>query len=28
VNLSAGLPRDPEEITAWMREAQASPLAL
>jgi len=28
VNLSAGLPRDPEEITAWMREAQASSPAL
>jgi Xaa-Pro aminopeptidase len=24
VNLSGGLPRDPDEITAWMREAQAS----
>jgi Xaa-Pro aminopeptidase len=24
VNLSAGLPRDPDAITAWMREAQAS----
>jgi Xaa-Pro aminopeptidase len=28
VNLSAGLPRDPTEITAWMREAQASSFAL
>ncbi|MGB7980630.1 MAG: aminopeptidase P family protein [Candidatus Nanopelagicales bacterium] len=26
VNLSAALPRDPDEITAWMREVQASPL--
>jgi Xaa-Pro aminopeptidase len=25
VNLSAMLPRDPDEITAWMREAQAAP---
>ena len=25
VNLSAGLPRDPDEITAWMREAQGTP---
>jgi Xaa-Pro aminopeptidase len=25
VNLSAGLPRDADEITAWMRAAQASP---
>ncbi len=25
VNLSAGLPRDPDDITAWMREAQGSP---
>ena len=24
VNLSAALPRDPDEVTAWMREAQAS----
>ncbi|MDT4893316.1 MAG: Xaa-Pro aminopeptidase [Pseudonocardiales bacterium] len=24
-NLSAGLPRDPDEIVAWMREAQAAP---
>jgi Xaa-Pro aminopeptidase len=28
VNLSAALPRDPDEITAWMRLAQASPFAL
>ena len=27
VNLSAGLPRDPDEITAWMREVQATPAA-
>jgi Xaa-Pro aminopeptidase len=26
VNLSAGLPRDPDEIVAWMREAQSSPV--
>ena len=25
VNLSAGLPRDPDEVTAWMREMQATP---
>jgi Xaa-Pro aminopeptidase len=25
VNLSAGLPRDPDEITAWMRHAQGTP---
>ena len=24
VNLSAALPRDPDEITAWMRDVQAS----
>jgi Xaa-Pro aminopeptidase len=28
VNLSAGLPRDPAEITAWMREAQSTPFGL
>ena len=28
VNLSAALPRDPDEITAWMREVQASRLEL
>ena len=28
VNLSAELPRDPEEIVAWMRAAQASPAVL
>ena len=27
LNLSAVLPRDPDEITAWMRDAQASPAA-
>ena len=27
VNLSGALPRDPDEITAWMREAQAHPVA-
>ena len=27
VNLSGALPRDPDAITAWMREAQATPLA-
>lgn len=26
VNLSAALPRDPDEITAWMREAQSRPV--
>ena len=25
VNLSADLPRDPDEITAWMREVQSTP---
>lgn len=25
VNLSAGLPRDPDEVTAWMREVQGTP---
>jgi Xaa-Pro aminopeptidase len=25
VNLSASLPRDPDEVTAWMREVQAAP---
>ncbi len=25
VNLSAALPRDPEEITAWMRDVQSTP---
>lgn len=25
VNLSAGLPRDPDEVLAWMREAQSTP---
>jgi Xaa-Pro aminopeptidase len=25
VNLSASLPRDPDELTAWMREVQATP---
>ena len=25
VNLSAALPRDPDELTAWMRDAQGSP---
>lgn len=28
VNLSAVLPRDPDEITAWMRECQSAPLSL
>jgi Xaa-Pro aminopeptidase len=28
VNLSAGLPHDPDELVAWMREAQASPVQL
>jgi Xaa-Pro aminopeptidase len=28
VNLSAGLPREPDAISAWMREAQASQPAL
>ncbi len=28
VNLSAALPRDPDEISAWMREVQASPVEL
>ncbi len=27
MNLSAALPRDPDEITAWMREAQSRPIA-
>ncbi len=27
VNLSAALPRDPDEITAWMRDVQATPAA-
>ncbi|WP_375485975.1 aminopeptidase P family protein [uncultured Jatrophihabitans sp.] len=27
VNLSAMLPRDPDEVTAWMRDVQASPAA-
>lgn len=27
VNLSASLPRDPDEITAWMRDAQSRPVA-
>jgi Xaa-Pro aminopeptidase len=27
VNLSAALPRDPDEITAWMRDAQSRPVA-
>jgi Xaa-Pro aminopeptidase len=26
VNLSGGLPREPDEITAWMREAQSRPV--
>ncbi|PZS33399.1 MAG: Xaa-Pro aminopeptidase [Pseudonocardiales bacterium] len=25
INLSAGLPRDPDEVTAWMREVQGTP---
>ena len=25
INLSAGLPRDPDEVVAWMREVQSSP---
>ena len=28
LNLSAALPRDPDEVVAWMREAQASPAEL
>ena len=28
VNLSADLPRDPDEVVAWMREAQAGPPAI
>jgi Xaa-Pro aminopeptidase len=28
VNLSAALPRDPDEVTAWMRDTQASPASL
>lgn len=27
VNLSASVPRDPDEITAWMRDAQSRPVA-
>ncbi len=27
INLSAGLPRDPGEVTAWMREVQGTPAA-
>ncbi|HEY7046854.1 MAG TPA: M24 family metallopeptidase, partial [Jatrophihabitantaceae bacterium] len=27
VNLSASLPRDPAEVTAWMREVQSTPAA-
>jgi Xaa-Pro aminopeptidase len=27
INLSAGLPRDPDEITAWMRDVQNTPAA-
>jgi Xaa-Pro aminopeptidase len=27
INLSAGLPRDPDEVTAWMREVQGTPAA-
>jgi len=27
VNLSGALPRNPDEITAWMRDALATPLA-
>ena len=27
VNLSGALPRDPDAITAWMREVQSTPLA-
>jgi Xaa-Pro aminopeptidase len=27
INLSAGLPRDPDEISAWMREVQNTPAA-
>jgi Xaa-Pro aminopeptidase len=26
MNLSAGLPREPDEITAWMAEAQSRPI--
>jgi Xaa-Pro aminopeptidase len=26
-NLSASLPRDPDELIAWMREVQATPAA-
>ncbi len=26
VNLSGALPRDPDEITGWMRDVQAGPL--
>ena len=25
INLSASLPRDADEVSAWMREAQATP---
>ena len=25
-NMSASLPRDPDELTAWMRHAQSTPL--
>jgi Xaa-Pro aminopeptidase len=25
VNLSGSLPRDPDEVIAWMREVQATP---
>ena len=28
VNLSGGLPREPDEITAWMRDAQSRPASL
>jgi Xaa-Pro aminopeptidase len=28
LNLSAALPRDPDDVVAWMREAQASPVQL
>ena len=28
LNLSAALPRDPDEVVAWMREAQATPADL
>jgi Xaa-Pro aminopeptidase len=27
VNLSASLPRQPDELTAWMREVQSRPVA-